>query len=73
MKKDQNLPNKNIYSNNSSAKLLPNNLSYSRQQSPYNTSYRGRSPNQKNHEISHKTDIVDHIDKTVNIKITIQD
>ena len=73
MKKDQNLPNKNIHSDNSSGKPLPNNLNYSRQQSPYNTSYRGRSTNQKNHEISHKTDIVDHIVKIVNIKKTIQD
>ena len=44
MKKDQNLPNKNIYSNNSSGKPLPNNTNYTRNQSPYNSSYRGRSP-----------------------------
>ena len=48
MKKDQNLPNKNIHSNNSSGKLLPNKSNYSRNQSPYNSSYRGRSPEQKN-------------------------
>ena len=42
MKKDQNLPNKNIHSNNSSGKLLPGNSNYSRNQSPYNSSYRGR-------------------------------
>ena len=35
MKKDQNLPNKNIHSSN-----------YSRNQSPYNSNYRGRSPEQ---------------------------
>ena len=34
MKKDQSLPNKNIHSNNSSGKPLPNNSNYSRQQSP---------------------------------------
>ena len=48
MKKDQNLPNKNIHSNNSSGKPLPNSLKYSRNQSPYNSNYRGRSPDQKN-------------------------
>ena len=48
MKKDQNLPNKNIHSNNSSGKPLPNNSNYSRNHSPYNSNYRGRSPEQRN-------------------------
>ena len=48
MKKDQNLPNKNIHSKNSSGKTLLSNLNYSRNQSPYNSSYRGRSPEQRN-------------------------
>ena len=48
MKKDQNLPNKNIHSNNSSGKPLPDNSNYSRNQSPYNPIYRGSSPEQKN-------------------------
>ena len=48
MKKDQNLPNKNIYSNNSSGKPIPNNTNYTRNQSPYNSSYRGRSPERRN-------------------------
>ena len=48
MKKDQNLPNKNIYSNNSSGNPLPSNQNYSRNQSTYNSSYRGRSPEQRN-------------------------
>ena len=48
MKKDQNLPNKNTHSNNSSGKPLPGNSNYSRNQSPYNSSYRGRSPEQRN-------------------------
>ena len=48
MKKDQNLPNKNIHSNNSSGKPLPGNSNYSGNQSPYNSSYRGRSPEQRN-------------------------
>ena len=49
MKKDQNLPNKTVYSNNSSGKPLPNNTNYTRIQSPYNSSYRGRSPERKKH------------------------
>ena len=48
MKNDQNLPNKNVYSNNSSGKPLPNNTNYTRNQSPYNSSYRGRSPERRN-------------------------
>ena len=48
MKKNQNLPNKKIYSNNSSGKPLPNNSNYSTSQSPYNSSYRGRSPKRRN-------------------------
>ena len=48
MKKDQNLPNQNIHSNNSSGKPLPGNSNCSRNQSPYNSSYRGRSPEQRN-------------------------
>ena len=48
MKKDQNLPNKNIHSNNSSGKQLPGNSNYSRNLSPYNSSYRGRSLEQRN-------------------------
>ena len=48
MKKDLNLPNKNVLSNNSSGKPLPKNSNYSRQQSPYNSNYRKRSPNQRN-------------------------
>ena len=48
IKKDQNLPNKTVYSNNSSGKPLPNNTNYTRNQSPYNSSYRGRSPERRN-------------------------
>ena len=48
MKKDQNLPNKTVYSNNSSGKPLPNNTNYTRNQSQYNSSYRGRSPERRN-------------------------
>ena len=48
MKRDHNLPNKNIHSNNSSGKPLPNNSNYSRQQPLYDSNYPGRSPNQRN-------------------------
>ena len=48
MKKDQNLPKKYVYSNNSSGKPLPNNTNYTRNQSPHNSSYRGRSPERRN-------------------------
>ena len=48
MKKDQNLPNKRIHSNNNSKKPLPFNSNYSTEQSPYNPNYRGQSPNQRN-------------------------
>ena len=47
MKKDQNLPNKNIRSNKSSRKPLPNSLNHSRNQSHYISNYRGRSPDQR--------------------------
>ena len=48
MKKDQNLPNKNIHSTKNSSKPLPDNYNVSRQQSPYRYNYRGRSPDKKN-------------------------
>ena len=47
MKKDQNLPNKNIHSNNSSGKPLPDNYNTSRQQLPKDN-HSGSSPNQRN-------------------------
>ena len=48
MKKDQKLPNKNIHNNKSSGKPFPNSSNYSRNQSHYNSNYRGRSPDQRN-------------------------
>ena len=73
MKKDQNLPNKNIHSKNSSGKPLPINSNYSRNQSPYNSSYRGRSPEQRNSRNSHKIDTVDQIVKIISTEINIHD
>ena len=67
MKKDQNRPKKSIYSNNSSGKPVTSSSNYTRNQSPYNSSYRGRSPD----KISHKIDITDRIAKIT--KITIHD
>ena len=46
MKKDQNLLNKNIHSNNSSRKPLPDNYNNSRQHSTYRNNYCGKSPDQ---------------------------
>ena len=68
MKKDQNLPNKNIYSNSSSGKPLPNNTNYTRNQSPYNSGYRGRSPERRNTQNSSQNNYIDQI-----VKITIRD
>ena len=48
MKKDHNLPNKNTHSNNSSGKPPPNNSNHSRNQYPYNSSFRGISPERIN-------------------------
>ena len=56
MKKDQNLQNKNIHSNNSSRKPLHVNYNVSRQKSAYRYNYRGRSPDQrKSKNFSHNT------------------
>ena len=71
MKKDPNLPNKNIHSSNSSGKPLPNNSNYSGQQSPYNPSYRRRSPHQRNSRIFSLNRYSQTV-KIVNIEITIQ-
>ena len=47
MNKDQNLPNKNNHDKNSSRKPPSISSNYSRNQSTYNSNYRGRSPNQR--------------------------
>ena len=48
MKKNQNLPNKHIHSNNSSGKPLPNSSKYSINQSLFNSNYKSRSPENRN-------------------------
>ena len=72
MKKDQNLPNKTVYSNNSSGKPLPNNTNYTRNQSPYNSSYRGRSPERRNTQNSSITTIDQIVEITTPGQIQIQ-
>ena len=73
MKKDQNLPNKNIQSNNSSGKPLPNNSNYSRNQSPIILIIEVDHQNKEIHKIFHKIDIVDQIAKIISIEKTIHD
>ena len=68
-KKNRNLPNENIHSNNNSGKPLPDNYNTSRQQSPNRYNYRGNLQIKEIHKISRIIDTV----KTINIKITIQD
>ena len=71
MKKDQNLPNKNVQSNNSSGNPQINSSNHSRNQSPYNSNYRGKSPYQRNSRNPHKIDILDHTVEITIIKIII--
>ena len=70
MKKDPNLPKKNIriinHSNNNSRKSLPDSYNNYRQQSPYQINFRGRSSNSR-------IVIADRIIKRINIAINIQD
>ena len=64
---------KTFFSNNGSGKPPPDYYNTSRQQSPYRNNYRGKSPDRRIHEMSHKIDIVDQTVKTINIEIIIQD
>ena len=69
MKKDQNLPIKNIQSINNSGKPLPNSYSNNRSQSPYSNKFRGRSPDRRvSRNYSQKTP--DQIVKTIRIGIS---
>ena len=73
MKKDQNLPNKNIHSNNSSRKPLPNNTPITLDNNhPTIQMIEDNHHTKQIRKISHKTDIVNHIVEIVSIKITIQ-
>ena len=73
MKKDQNLPNKNIHSNNSSGKPLPNNSNHSRTNHPIILVIDVDHKKKEVHEISHKIDIVDQIVETIKLEITNHD
>ena len=70
MKKGQNLPNKKIYSNNSSGKPLPNNTNYTRNHHITQVIEEDHQ-NEEIHEILHKIIIIDRKAKIT--KITIQD
>ena len=70
MKKDQNLPNKIIYSNNNSGKPLPRTQVTQENNHHITPVIEVDRPNEKIHEISHKIDI-DRIAKIT--KITIHD
>ena len=67
------LTKKNIHSNNSSGRPLPDNYNTSRQQSICRKNYRGRSPNNETQGNSQKIDKIDQTVKTINIEKIIQD
>ena len=67
MKKDQNLPNKNVYSNNSSGKPLPNNTNYTGINHHITQVIEEDHQNEEIHRILHKIIILDQI-----VEITIQ-
>ena len=73
MKKDQNLPEKKIYSNNSSGKPLPSAQITQEINHHITPVIEVDRPNEEIHEISHKIDIVDRIAKITKIEITIHD
>ena len=73
MKKDQNLPNKNILGHNSSEKPFPENYKNYKQQSPHRNNFRGRSLDKRNHKSIPKTDIADQIVITTSVEKNIQD
>ena len=69
MKKDQNLPKKNIYSNNSSGKPLLNNQITQGINHHITQVIEVDHPNEEIHEIPHKIDIINRIAKVTKIKI----
>ena len=74
MKKDQNLPNKNVHSNNSSGKPLPDKYNNSRHGLPYRSIFIDVNLQIKEiHEISHRIDKVDLTVKMTSIETTTQD
>ena len=72
MKKDQNLPNKNIHSNKSSGKPLLTIIPLENNHFTKITIAQDLHI-EEIHKISHKIDIVDQTLKTINIEINIQD
>ena len=68
MKKDQNLPNKNVYSNKSSGKPHPNNTNYTGINHRITQVIEEDHQNEEIHRILHKIIIIDQI-----VKITTRD
>ena len=73
MNKDQNLPNKNYQSNNSSGKPLPDSYNNYRSQSPYQNIFRRRSPDRTNSQSYSQNRYRDQIIRIINIEIITQD
>ena len=73
MKNDQNLPNKNIHSNNSSVNHFQETQTTQEINHQITQVIEVDRPNEEIHEISHKIDIVDQIDKITSIETTIHD
>ena len=72
-KKDQNLPNKNDQSKNSSGKPLTDSYNNYRSQSHYQNYFCGRSPDRRNSHNFSQNIIVDQIVRINNIEIITQD
>ena len=73
MKKEQNLPNKNIHSNNSSGKPLPNSSNHSNIYHLITLTTEVDHQIKEIHEIPHKMNIVDHTVEIPIIEIIIHD
>ena len=73
MKKKQNIPNKNIHSNNSSGKPLPDNYNTYRKQSPCRKNYRVRSLDRRKSQNFYKRSIIEQTVKITNTGIITQD
>ena len=73
MKKDQNLPNKNIHSNNNSGKPLPINSKYSKTNHLIIPTTEYDHQTKEKHVVFCKTDIVDQIVEIISVETTIHD
>ena len=73
MNKNQNLPNKNYQSNNSSGKPLPGSYNNYRSQSPYQNIFRRRSLDRRNFQSYSQNRYRDQTVRIINIEIITQD